>query len=90
MVSTVFNFCANINQFPDDLKRAQVCPVYKKDDPFAKKNYRPVSILTSHSKLFDDIMFIQLTEHLDKNFHNYLAAFRKRFWMCNYFTQTCG
>ena len=38
-----------------------------------------MSILTSHSKLFEDIMFIQLTEHFDKIFHNYLAAFRKGF-----------
>ena len=56
----------------------------KKDDPFVKKNYRPVSILTAHSKIFEDIMFnyvhyVQLTEHFNNIFHNYLAAFRKGF-----------
>ena len=51
----------------------------KKDDPFVKKKYRPVSILTAHSKIFEDIMFIQLTEHFNNIFHNYLAAFRKGF-----------
>ena len=39
-ISTFFNFCAKTNQFSNDLKSAQVCPVYKKDDPFVKKNYR--------------------------------------------------
>ena len=78
-ISTIFNLCAKLNQFPDDLKSAQVCPIYKKDDPFIKKNYRPVSILTSHSKIFEDIMFIQLTEHFNSIFDNYLAAFRKGF-----------
>ena len=78
-ISTVFNFCAKTNQFPNYLKSAQVCPVYKKDDPFVKKNYRPVSILNSHSKIFEDIMFTQLTEHFNDIFHNYLAASRKGF-----------
>ena len=36
-----------------------------------------MSILTSHSKIFEDIMFIQLTEHFNSIFDNYLAAFRK-------------
>ena len=40
-------------QLPDDLKDAQVSPLFKKDDPFIKKNYRPVSILNSHSKIFE-------------------------------------
>ena len=64
-ISTVFNLCADKNQFPNDLKNAQVCPIYKIDDPFVKKNYRPVSILTAHSKIFEDIIFIQLTEHFN-------------------------
>ena len=38
-----------------------------------------MSILTSHSKIFEDIMFIQLTEHFNSIFDNYLAAFRKGF-----------
>ena len=37
-ISTVFNFCAKSSQFPDDLKSAQVSPIYKKDNPFVKKN----------------------------------------------------
>ena len=41
-ISTVFNLCAKNNQFPNDLKSAQVRQIYKKDDPFVKKNYRPV------------------------------------------------
>ena len=51
-ICSIFNKCAKLGQFPDDLKRAQVTPVFKKDDPLIKKNYRPVSILSSHSKVF--------------------------------------
>ena len=34
------------NKFPDRLKKAQTSPIFKKDDPFMKKNYiyRPVGI----------------------------------------------
>ena len=78
-ISTIFNFCAKNNKFPDDLKSAQVCPIFKKDDPFVKKNYRPVSILTSHSKIFEDLMSNQLTDHFNQIFDNYLAAFSKGF-----------
>ena len=88
-ISTVFNLCAINYQFPNALKSAQVRPIYKKDDPFVKKNYRPVSILTAHSKIFEDIMFIQLTEHFNNIFHNYLAAFRKEFG-CATSSKACG
>ena len=36
-----------------------------------------MSILTSHSKVFEYIMFIQLNDHFNSIFDNYLAAFRK-------------
>ena len=78
-ISTVFNFCAKSSQFPDNLKSAQISAIYKKDDPFVKKKYRPVIIPTSHSKIFEDLMFTQLTDHFNSIFHNYLAAFRKGF-----------
>ena len=47
--------------------------------PIIKKNYRPVSILSSHSKVFEFLISEQITEYFDKIFHNYLAAFRKGF-----------
>ena len=68
-----------LHQFPDRLKVAQVSPICKKDDPFVKKNYRPVSVLPTHSKMFESIMFDQLTDHFQVIVHTYLAAFRKGF-----------
>ena len=47
--------------------------------PLIKKNYRPVSRLSSHSKVFEFLISEQITEYFDKIFHNYLAAFRKGF-----------
>ena len=31
--------------FPDSLKEANITPIFKRDDPLDKSNYRPVSIL---------------------------------------------
>ena len=38
------------------LKLADVTPVYKEDDKLQAKNYRPVSVLTFVSKLFERTM----------------------------------
>ena len=32
--------------FPENLKRAQLAPLHKKNDPMEKSNFRPVSVLT--------------------------------------------
>ena len=39
-------------EFPDCLKQANVSPIFKKDDPLDKENYRPVSILPLLSKVY--------------------------------------
>ena len=75
-ISKIVNNMINTNLFPNSLKMAQVTPVFKKDDPFIMKNYRPVSILPSMSKIFEKIINEQLSNHFENIFHNYLAAFR--------------
>ena len=38
------NFCIEEGLFPSELKNADVIPVYKKDNPSCKENYRPISL----------------------------------------------
>ena len=45
--------------FPVSLKCANIRPVYKKVDPFDKKNYRPVSILPLLSKVYERVIYEQ-------------------------------
>ena len=42
--------------FPDRLKLADITPVFKKNIPLQKENYRPVSVLPIASKIFERIM----------------------------------
>ena len=51
--------------FPDELKAANIVPLYKADDPFMFNNYRPVSLLSVLSKVFERVMYNRLMEYLD-------------------------
>ena len=39
--------------FPDNLKQANVTPIFKKDDRQLKSNYRPVPLLNASSKIIE-------------------------------------
>ena len=41
--------------FPEKLKLARITPVFKKASRFDKDNYRPISVLSNFSKLFEKV-----------------------------------
>ena len=41
--------------FPEELKLARITPVFKKVSRFYKDNYRPISVLSNFSKLFEKV-----------------------------------
>lgn len=51
-----FNYCITYGEFPDELKHA-VTTVQRKPVNSDKTNYRPVSILTSISKIYKKLMY---------------------------------
>ena len=61
--------------FPDSLKRANITPVHKENDPLDKENYRPVSILPLLSKNYERAIFNQLSEYMQKVLNS--LGFRK-------------
>jgi len=65
------------NVFPDSLKYAEVSPVFKKGDTLSPSNYRPISILTSISKLFEKVMVEQLSLYFEQIFSASMSGFRK-------------
>jgi hypothetical protein len=78
-LTNLFNKCILNSIFPTELKCANVYPVYKKDNPMIKKNYRPVSVLTSISKVFEKLVAQQLCDFENCILHPYIAAFRKQY-----------
>ena len=76
-LTKLFNTFVEENLFPSDLKYANVSPHYKQDDSTKKENYRPISILPSTSKIFERLMFQQITSHVSNILSPYVCGFRK-------------
>ena len=64
-------------EFPDCLKQANVSPIFKKDDPLDKENYRPVSILPLLSKVYEKLLYNRLSDYVENIFNVILCGFRK-------------
>ena len=64
-------------RFPDSLKQANITPVYKSKNPFENANYKPVSILPLFSKVYERLMFKQLSNHTKYFLSQILCGFRK-------------
>ena len=74
------NLCIAAGKFIDDFKQAEVRPLYKKDGRTDKSNYRPISILSNVSKIYERSLYNQLYDYLDKNiFSKYQCGFHKGF-----------
>ena len=75
------NKCFSESFFPDDLKRAEVIPVFKKyikkDSKTLKDNYRPVSILSNISKIYETCLYNELSNYFEDIFSDYQFGFRK-------------
>ena len=67
------------NEFPKELKVADITPVFKKDDATSVKNYRPVSVLPVVSKIYERIIQRQIINHIDTYLSPYLCGYRKGF-----------
>ena len=78
-ITSLVNLSIRQSEFPDQLKRAEVSPIYKSKDNLQRGNYRPVSILTSISKIFERVYHDQLYEYFNGILSVLLAAFRKNY-----------
>lgn len=70
-LSHIINECFTSQVFPSDLKKAKVVPVYKKGNRRVSSNYRPVSLLSAVSKVFERAIYNRLMNFL--SCHNILS-----------------
>ena len=74
----LINLSIQTSTFPDSLKREQVTSLHKKNNPINISNFRPVSILTPISKLYEmifpNILYQYFEDILDEN----VCAFRRK------------
>ena len=61
-----FNKCIIDGKFPDQLKKADLSPVFKQGNHNDKSNYPPVSILPSLEKIYERFIYNQINQMAGK------------------------
>ena len=77
ILHNLFNKTISNGIFPDELKSANITPIFKKENPLDKKNYRPISVLPIVSKLFERLIQKQINTYINTFLSPYLCGFRK-------------
>ena len=63
----LFNKIMQHSCYPALWKKANVVPIHKKDNPKLVSNYRPISLLSSVSKVFERVIFNKIYNFCDLN-----------------------
>ena len=63
----LFNYSLTCGVFPKNWKIANVTPLFKKGDRSVLSSYRPISLLSCLSKVFERVVADLLVEHLKRN-----------------------
>ena len=64
-LSSIINHSFETGVFPDKMKIGKVTPLHKKDSTDNPSNYRPISILSVFSKIFERLVYKCLYQFLD-------------------------
>ena len=69
------------SKFPLMCKEPTVKPLYKKGKITEPKNYRPVSLLPTLSKIIERVVYNQIIEHIGKHgtLYEYQSVFRSKY-----------
>ena len=78
-LALIINISFKRGIFPELCKIAHVIPVYKKGDQLDCSNYRPKSLLSNISKVFEKAMYSRLYDFLNK----YNCLYKKQFGFQN-------
>lgn len=68
----IINYSFNEGIFPNILKIAKVIPIFKKGDNTVLENYRPISLLSTISKIMEKIVYARMILFIEK--HNILNS----------------
>ena len=63
----ILNLSLSSGQVPSNMKVAKVIPIFKKGNNLLVSNYRPISLLTSLSKVLEKIVYKRTVDFLNKH-----------------------
>ena len=67
LFSQITNECFVDGIFPDCMKDAYIVPIHKKESKLEPGNYRPISLLSNLSKIFEKLLHSRLYSFLEKH-----------------------
>ena len=76
-LTSLYNKCIEESFWPDDWKRGEWIPVFKKDNHLDVKNYRPITLLAASDKVFEKLLSRQVTAYMEPRLSSNLTAYRK-------------
>ena len=65
-LTNILNDCLKENRFRNLMKVAKISPVLKKFDNTSKDNYQPISTSSAFAELFENILYSQLNNYMEK------------------------
>ena len=65
-LAKLINLCFETGVFPDLLKFAKITPLHKKESKLDFQNYRPISLLSIYSKIFEKLIYFRVYAYLVK------------------------
>ena len=74
----LFNLIANKGVFPTKWKISEIVPIFKDGNKQLASNYRPISILSTVSKLLEKLIYNKLVPTLTNTLSNTQQGFRRR------------
>ncbi len=63
----LFNKSMDTNEIPNDWKKSNICPIFKKGSRSLPENYRPISLTTFFGKVMEKIIKKIIENYLDSN-----------------------
>ena len=76
-LTSLFNSCITLGEWPLGWKSGEWTPVLKKEDPHEKGNYRPITLQVTLNKLFEQLLNKKLSYGFYNKLCDKLTAYRK-------------
>ena len=76
-IQSLFNSGLSKGTFPKELKAGDISSLFKKEDAFTKKNYRPITVLPSVSKIYERLVQDQMLPFVQSFLSSLLCGFRE-------------
>ena len=92
VIQNLYNYGLSKGIFPKELKARNISSLFKKEDAFMRRNYRPITVLPSVSKIYERMMQDQMLPFVQSFLSPLLCGFREGYGTQHallHFVETC-